>query len=127
MADYQGFGNATKPMLPSIGVPTTAGTGSEAQSYALIADASSHLKMACGDRKAAFRIALLDPELTVTQPPRITAANGIESIAHAIESHVCTKAGTASKPQSLRAWQLLTGHYLQVLSNPEDIAARSSM
>jgi len=54
MADYQGFGKATKPMLPSIGVPTTAGTGSEAQSYALIADEQSHMKMACGDRKAAF-------------------------------------------------------------------------
>jgi alcohol dehydrogenase len=47
IADYQGFGKATKPMLPSIGVPTTAGTGSEAQSFALIADESSHLKMAC--------------------------------------------------------------------------------
>ena len=48
-------------MLPSIGVPTTAGTGSEAQSYALIADEKTHLKMACGDRKAAFRVAILDP------------------------------------------------------------------
>jgi alcohol dehydrogenase len=54
MADYKGFGKAARPMLPSIGVPTTAGTGSEAQSYALIADERSHLKMACGD-KAAFR------------------------------------------------------------------------
>src|SRR5207253_484196 len=68
MTDYKGFGKATKPMLPSVGVPTTAGTGSEAQSYALIADESSHLKMACGDRKAAFRVALLDPELTASQP-----------------------------------------------------------
>src|SRR5262249_1030034 len=48
MADYKGFGKATRPMLPSIGVPTTAGTGSEAQSYALIADEKTHLKMACG-------------------------------------------------------------------------------
>src|SRR5947199_1769477 len=58
MADYKGFGKASRPMLPSIGVPTTSGTGSEAQSYALIADAKTHLKMACGDRKAAFRIAI---------------------------------------------------------------------
>src|SRR5436190_2199472 len=68
MSDYKGFGKAKKPMLPSIGVPTTAGTGSEAQSYALIADEKSHLKMACGDRKAAFATAILDPELTITQP-----------------------------------------------------------
>ena len=68
MTDYKGFGKATKPMLPSIAVPTTAGTGSEGQSFALIADEKTHLKMACGDRKAAFRVALLDPALTVSQP-----------------------------------------------------------
>src|SRR5262249_14181020 len=62
MSDYKGFGKATKPMLPSVGVPTTAGTGSEAQSYALITDEATHLKMACGDKKAAFRAAVLDPE-----------------------------------------------------------------
>ena len=57
MRDYRGYGKAARPMLPSIGVPTTAGTGSEAQSYALISDAETHAKMACGDPKAAFRIA----------------------------------------------------------------------
>src|ERR1051325_10983422 len=61
MADYHGYGKATKPMLPMIAVPTTAGTGSEAQTYALISDADSHVKMACGDSKAAFRVDLLDP------------------------------------------------------------------
>ena len=71
MADYQGFGKATKPMLPSIGVPTTAGTGSEAQSYALIADEKTHLKMACGDRKAAFRVAHPRP-----RGDRLAAADG---------------------------------------------------
>ena len=55
MEDYWGLGKATKPMLPSIGVPTTAGTGSEAQSYALIAQKDTHRKMACGDPAARFR------------------------------------------------------------------------
>ena len=68
MQDYWGVGKATEPMLPMIAVPTTAGTGSEAQSFALISDAETHAKMACGDKKAAFRIAILDPELTVTSP-----------------------------------------------------------
>ena len=49
MRDYRGFGKAARPMLPSIGVPTTAGTGSDAQSYALISDTETHAKMACGD------------------------------------------------------------------------------
>src|SRR5262245_45644544 len=97
IADYHGFGKATKPMLPSIGVPTTAGTGSEAQSFALIADESSHLKMACGDKKAAFRIAVLDPEVTLTQPPGVTAVTGIDSVAHAIESYVCARRNPLSQ------------------------------
>ena len=54
-------------------VPTTAGTGSEGQSFALIADPESHMKMACGDRKAAFRVSILDPELTVVGGPFTTA------------------------------------------------------
>ena len=70
MIDYKGHGRATRPMLPSVGVPTTAGTGSEAQSYALITDEKTHLKMACGDKKAAFRVSILDPELT----PALSAA-----------------------------------------------------
>ena len=63
MADYWGVGKAKMPMLPMIAVPTTAGTGSEAQSFALIANAETHMKMACGDKKAACRVAILDPEL----------------------------------------------------------------
>ena len=50
-----------------IGIPTTAGTGSEAQSYAVISDAATHMKMACGDPSAAMRVAMLDPELTLTR------------------------------------------------------------
>ncbi len=69
MHDYWGIGKATGPLLPMIAVPTTAGTGSETQSFALISDAETHVKMACGDPRAAFRAAILDPELTLTQPP----------------------------------------------------------
>ena len=66
MQNYWGDGKASKPMLPMIGIPTTAGTGSEAQSYALISDAETHVKMACGDTKAAFRVGILDPALTLS-------------------------------------------------------------
>src|SRR5262249_43397813 len=84
--DYWGIGKATKPLLPFIAIPTTAGTGSEAQSYALIADAHSHMKMACGDKKAACRVAILDPDLTLSMPAGVTAATGIDAISHAVES-----------------------------------------
>jgi alcohol dehydrogenase len=127
MADYQGFGKAARPMLPSIGVPTTAGTGSEAQSYALIADESSHLKMACGDKKAAFRIAVLDPEVTLTQPKTVTAVTGIDSVAHAVESYVCTRRNVLSQTFARQAWNLLNANFERVLRDPEGLAARADM
>src|SRR5205807_8915710 len=96
MQDYWGVGKATRPMLPMIAVPTTAGTGSETQSFALISDAKTHVKMACGDKKASFRIALLDPMLTVTQPRAVTALTGIDAIAHALETYVTRSRNPAS-------------------------------
>lgn len=127
MADYKGFGKARKPMLPSIGVPTTSGTGSEAQSYALIADAKTHLKMACGDRKAAFRIAILDPEVTLSQPSHVTALTGIDAVAHALESYVTSKRNPVAQMFAREAWGLLAGHFERVLANPRDFEARGAM
>ena len=127
MRDYRGHGKATKPMLPSIGVPTTAGTGSEAQSYAIISDAETHAKMPCGDEKAAFRVAVLDPELTVSQPPQVTAIAGYDAISHAVEAYV-TKNGTEeSRGLAAEAWSLLAANYERVLAAPTDVAARGAM
>src|SRR6266545_6475016 len=76
MKDYWGVGKARHAMMPLIAIPTTAGTGSECQSAALIADEQTHQKMACLDPKVAARVALLDPELTLSQPPRVTVCTG---------------------------------------------------
>src|SRR5438093_2841108 len=91
MQDYWGVGKASKPMLPLIAIPTTAGTGSECQSAALIMDEQTHQKMACIDPKAAARIAILDPTLTLSQPPRVAACTGIDAVAHAVETAVTKK------------------------------------
>lgn len=127
MQDYWGIGKATKPMLPMIAVPTTAGTGSEAQSFALITDAETHAKMACGDKKAACAVALLDPKLTVTQPPMVTALTGIDAISHALETFVTKKRNDCSLAFSREAWRLLAGNFTKVLANPEDLEARGAM
>ena len=111
MRDYVGYGKATKPLLPMIAVPTTAGTGSEAQSYALISDPDSHQKMACGDPKAAFEVALLDPLLTLSQPRAVTATSGFDAIAHAVETYVTTKRNGLSEFFSREAWRLLDINY----------------
>ncbi|MEW4564073.1 iron-containing alcohol dehydrogenase [Bremerella sp. JC770] len=127
MKDYWGVGKATQEMLPMIAVPTTAGTGSEAQSFALITDAETHVKMACGDKKAACRIALLDPKLTVTQPQKVTALTGIDAISHALETFVTKKRNEVSLSFSREGWRLLAGNFTKVLQNPEDVTARGAM
>jgi alcohol dehydrogenase len=127
MRDYRGHGKATKPMLPSIGIPTTAGTGSEAQSYALISDADTHAKMACGDEKAAFRIAILDPALTVSQPIAVTAIAGYDAISHAVEAFVTKTRSPESARLAADAWALFDANYERVLAVPGDLAARGAM
>lgn len=127
MQDYWGVGKATREMLPMIAVPTTAGTGSEAQSFALISDAQTHVKMACGDKKAACRIALLDPTLTVTQPQRVTALTGIDAIAHALETYVTQKRNAISLLFSREAWRLLEANFSRVLDEPTNLEARGGM
>lgn len=127
MRDYWGIGKATGPMLPMIAVPTTAGTGSETQSFALISDAETHVKMACGDKRAACRIAILDPELTMTQPKRVTALTGIDAIAHAIESYVCKARNPLSICFAREAWRQLEANFLRVLAEPTNLEARAGM
>src|SRR6185312_6178901 len=127
MRDYHGYGKAARPLLPMIGIPTTAGTGSEAQTYALISDAQTHVKLACGDPKAAFRIALLDPALTLSQPPDITATSGFDAIAHAVETFVTTGRNAFSEVFSREAWRLLESNYERVLEHPDDLEARGAM
>ena len=117
----------TKPLLPCIALPTTAGTGSEVQCHALIADAKTHAKMALGEAGAEPTLALLDAELTLTLPPSVTAQTGIDALVHAIETAV-TKPRTAhSLLFSHEAFRLLAANFSRVLENPGDLEAREAM
>ncbi len=127
MRDYWGVGKATRAMLPLIAIPTTAGTGSECQSAALIADEATHQKMACLDPKAAARVAILDPLLTLSQPPRVTACTGIDALAHAVESAVSRKRTPLSALFSREAFTLAIAALPRVLADPRDLPARASM
>jgi alcohol dehydrogenase len=127
MEDYWGAEKASKPMLPSIGIPTTAGTGSEAQSYALIEQETTHIKMACGDKKAKFRAVILDPRLTVTMPGTVTATSGIDAVTHSIESYVSLRRNPFSQMYAQAAWRLLDANYETVLKAPGNLEARGNM
>lgn len=115
MEDYWGRDKASKGMLASVGIPTTAGTGSEAQSYALISQMATHRKMACGDIKARFRLAILDPELVLSVPMNTAIVTGIDSLSHAIESYVSTAANPFSRMYAREAWKLLDENFAKVI------------
>ncbi len=126
MEDYWGFGKASRPMLPSIGVPCTAGTGSEAQSFAVISREDDHRKMACGDPKARFLATLLDPELVRTAPPQVMAATGLDAFSHAMESFVATAANPYSRMFASEGFRrLLRGFEIVVEAQRADSQARS--
>src|ERR1051325_11102002 len=127
MEDYWGVGKASKPMLPLIAIPTTAGTGSECQSAALIGDETTHQKMACLDPKAAARVAILDPALTISQPARVTACTGIDAIAHAVETAVTKKRNPFALMFSHEAFKLLVPNFPRVVENAHDLEARGCM
>ena len=127
MEDYWGTNKATAPMLPSIGIPTTIGTGSEAQSFALISQPETHIKMACGDKKARFGTVILDPTLTKTLPRPIAAITAIDAVAHAVESFVSTRHNPMSRMFARHAWELLNTNFEACLVEPESSTARSKM
>ncbi len=127
IADYWGVGKATKPMVAMIAIPTTAGTGSEAQSFALISDPATHQKMACGDKKAACRVAILDPDLTETQPRGVAAATSIDAVAHAVETAATTKRNDSSLECTRQAWVRLDRSFELSIKNATDADARSDM
>src|SRR5881296_2528048 len=125
--DYWGVSKAGSPMLPFIAIPTTAGTGSECQSAALIADEQTHQKMACLDPKATACIAILDPVLTLSQPTRVAACTGIDAIAHAVETAVTSKRNPLSLMFSHQAFKLCVKSLPEILLKPTDLEARGRM
>ncbi|MCZ6674109.1 MAG: iron-containing alcohol dehydrogenase [Verrucomicrobia bacterium] len=120
MSDYHGYGKANKPFLPFVAIPTTAGTGSECQSYALVSRESSHEKMACGDPKALARVAILDPDITDSQPLPVAVQTGIDALAHALEASVSTRRTELSAMYSEAAFR----HIARAIDDIVDCSVR---
>ena len=127
MSDYWGVGKAKKGFLPFIAVPTTAGTGSECQSFALISHDESHKKMACGDKKALPLVTILDPELTISQPHSVSASTGVDALAHALESAVTVKRNKKSARHSQLAFNLIQENLPLVLKDPSNLEYRGNV
>jgi len=127
MRDYKGYGRAANPLRPMILIPASTGTGSEAQSYCVIADARTRAKMACGAPSAAARVVILDPEVALSQPRAVRAASGFDALSHAVETWVTTKRNDLSSLYAREAWRLLSCHYERVLDKLDDIEAIAAM
>ncbi len=120
MEDYWGDGKATRPMLSSFGVPCTAGTGSEAQRFALISRPTDHVKMACGDEKARFEVVILDPDLPRTAPTDVIAQSGMDAVSHAVETAVTLSRNGFSICYSREAFRLLERSLLAAVGGARD-------
>jgi alcohol dehydrogenase len=127
MRDYWGYGKAARPMLPMIAVPTTAGTGSESQTSATLVDSETGSRMACGDAKVSFRVAILDPKLTLSQPAALSAATGYDALSHALETQVTARQTALSECFSHSSWRLIYSGFERMLRNPQDLEARGAM
>ncbi|MBU1343258.1 MAG: iron-containing alcohol dehydrogenase [Proteobacteria bacterium] len=114
-------------LLPAIVIPTTAGTGSEVTKVAVIADPDNDVKLPFAEEQFLPQLAILDPEMTVSMPPRLTAYTGMDALVHAIEAYVDKEWSPASDALALHAIKLITDNILQACDKPEDLQARGAM
>lgn len=115
------------PALPIIAIPTTAGTGSEATRFTIVTDTQTDEKMLCAGLAYLPSLAIVDYELTLTMPPRLTADTGIDALTHAIEAYVSRLANPFSDSMAVSAMQLIWKNLRTAYHDPGNHVARSHM
>jgi alcohol dehydrogenase len=125
--DYEKSGMLTKKTIPLVAIPTTAGSGSEVTFSAVITDSREKFKFCIKDTKNAPRVALVDPEMTMTMPPELTAATGMDALTHAIEAFSCKVSNPLSDATALYGVELITKHLKTAVFDGHNLEARSGM
>ncbi len=110
MRDYWGYGKASRPMTS-----------------ATLIDSETGARMSCGDGKGSYRVAILDPKLTMSQPAALAAATGYDALSHALETLVTTRQTALSECFSRSAWRLISSAFERMVRNPQDLEARGAM
>jgi len=123
-ADYQGFGLINQQLGPLVAVPTTAGTGSEATAYAVIRDDATQTKQTMVSNYLASDLAVLDPELTLSLPPALTASTGMDALTHAVEAYLSTNWRPISDALALHACRTIVEWLPRAVDNGSDLQAR---
>lgn len=134
LADYEGTMRELKapisygePALPVIAIPTTAGTGSEATQFTIVTDSETDEKMLCPGLSYLPVAAIVDFDLTMTMPARLTADTGVDALTHAVEAYVSRRANAVSDALALGAIRQIGQHLVRAYRDPSDRTARESM
>lgn len=125
--DYEGIGKVPGPVVPLVCVPTTAGTGSEVTVFSVITDRQRKFKMTIGSPHLLSRIAVCDPDLTISMPQPLTAATGMDALTHAVECYTNTVYHPVAKTLALEAIRLIGGALRRAYANGRDLDARTKM
>lgn len=125
--EYVGLDKLKEPALPIIAIPTTAGTGSEATYWSVLTDRENKLKAGVGSWYVMPTVAIVDPLLTLTLPPKLTASTGMDALTHAIESYVNLETQPISEAMSEKAIELIARSLRKAVLNGRDVQAREDM
>jgi alcohol dehydrogenase len=125
--DYSGAGTLTRPLRPLVCIPTTTGTGSEVTRAAVILDDQNHTKLSFSDRFLLPDLAVLDPELTLTLPPALTAATAMDALTHAVESFLSPEWSPWSESLAVSAANLIFDNVEQAVVDGSDLEARGAL
>ena len=125
--DYVGIGKVERTGVPVVAIPTTAGTGSELTIWSVLSDKKKKVKISVGSILNCPKVALLDPELTVSLPPNVTATTGMDALVHALESYVNKATQPISEAMSIQAMSLIAKSLRVAVSQPDNVSARADM
>jgi len=124
---YFGMELVPEPGLPLILIPTTAGTGSEMTSICVLSDTRNKVKKGIVSEHLFARVALLDPQLTIGLPPRVTALTGMDALVHAVESYTGIRATVLTDTLNLQAIRMIAASLRKAYANGENREARENM
>lgn len=127
LSEYAGAGKIRQPLPPLAAIPTTSGTGSETTLVAVIADHAASLKLLYTSPFLQPDIAVLDPRMTASLPPALTAATGMDALTHAMEAYYCLGHNPVSDQHALEAVRLIGKHLIHVVREPDHAEGRNAM
>lgn len=127
IAQYAGLNKLQRPGLPMIAIPTTAGTGSEVSFWSVLTDDDRKVKIGIGGTLVFPRVAIADPELTLSLPPYLTATTGMDALTHAVESYTNKSYQPISAVLTYRAMELFGRYLVRAVEDGSDREARYGM